>query len=69
VSIRAFRQYKKLIRKTHRQGSSRRAATVLDAPELALRLNVAQADLEAELQRLNINYHKDALGGIWASLK
>lgn len=60
---------KKLLRPLHRQRQRRRSrATVLDSKELAAHFDVPIDAVEDHLRKLDLNFHKDSQGVIWASL-
>jgi hypothetical protein len=56
------------LRPLHRQRGRRRPAQpVRNSRELAAALGCPHAELEAELQRKGIRYHKDSSGELWSS--
>ena len=55
--------------RAHKQRKGRaRAVEVLNAAELQQRLGVSAAELEGELRRVQLGYHKDSQGEIWVSM-
>lgn len=55
--------------RAHKQRKGRhRRVEVLNTAELQQRLDVSGDDLERELRRLQLGYHKDARGEIWVSM-
>ena len=60
---------KKLLRPLHRQRQRRRSrASVLGSTELAAHFDVDIDAVEDHLRNLNLAFHKDSRGVIWASV-
>ncbi len=57
------------MRRLHRQRRRRAAPTIMNQAELAAHFSVPESQVKAALQAASWNFHEDANGALWASVK